>query len=93
MIRISPSAEVDMKAISGGLSQFSENSGTKWLKGIRDVFDTLERHPDVGELRSEFSIRDCRSFTFGRYVIFFRQFSDGIEIARVIHGSRDLRNI
>jgi|688.fasta_scaffold11257_3 toxin ParE1/3/4 len=93
MIQISPSAEADMKAISCEMSQFSENSGSKWLKGIRDVFDTLERHPDVGELRSEFSIRHCRSFTFGRYVIFFRQYIGGIEIARVIHGSRDLRNI
>ncbi len=93
MIQISPSAEADMKAISFGMSEFSQNSGTKWLNGIRDVFNTLERHPDVGELRSEFSIRDCRSFTFGRYVIFFRPFTGGVEIARVIHGSRDLRNV
>jgi len=93
MIRISPSAEADMKGISFGLSQFSENTGSKWLDGIREVFIMLERHPDVGEARAEFSIQDCRSFTFGRYVIFFRRLNDGIEIARVIHGSRDLRNI
>jgi toxin ParE1/3/4 len=93
MIRVSPSAEADMKGISFGLSQFSENAGSTWLDGIREVFTMLDRHPDVGELRAEFSIRDCRSFTFGRYVIFFRPLEDGIEIARVIHGSRDLRNI
>jgi plasmid stabilization system protein ParE len=52
MIRVSPSAEADMKGISFGLSQFSENAGSK-----------------------------------------FRRLNDDIEIARVIHGSRDLRNI
>ncbi len=93
MIQVSPSAEADMKAISFGLSQLSEHSGSKWLEGIREVFIMLEKHPDVGEMRAEFSIRDCRSFTFGRYVIFFRHLAAGIEIARVIHGSRDLRNI
>ena len=93
MIRISPSAEADMKSISSGLAQFSEDSGSKWLVGIRDLFDMLESHPDVGEFRAEFSISDCRSFTYGRYVVFFRRLTDGIEIARIIHASRDLRNI
>ncbi len=66
MIRVSPSAEADMKGISFGLSQFSENTGSKWLDGIREVFNMLERHSDVGEVRAEFCIQDCRSFTFGR---------------------------
>jgi toxin ParE1/3/4 len=93
MIRVSPSAEADMKGISCGLSQFNQNAGSKWLAGIREVFTLLVQHPDVDEVRAEFSIQDCRSFTFGRYVIFFRRLNDGIEIARVIHGSRDLKNI
>jgi plasmid stabilization system protein ParE len=29
----------------------------------------------------------------GMYVIFFRPTSNGIEIARILHGSRDLGNL
>ncbi len=42
MIRVSPSAEADMKGISCGLSQFNQNAGSKWLAGIREVFTLLE---------------------------------------------------
>ncbi len=58
-----------------------------------NVFEMLDRHPDVGDYRTEFGIQGCRSFTFRKYVIFFRRLSEGTEIARVIHGSRDIQNL
>ncbi|MFG0291282.1 MAG: type II toxin-antitoxin system RelE/ParE family toxin [Rhodopirellula sp. JB044] len=47
----------------------------------------------MGEERRGFGVPGCRSFSFGSYVIFFHAIEDGIEVARVIHGSRDMRNI
>ena len=47
----------------------------------------------MGEVRPGFGVPGCRSFSVGNYVIFFRPIDDGIEIARVIHGSRDMRNL
>jgi toxin ParE1/3/4 len=47
----------------------------------------------MGEERPGFGVPGCRSFSFGSYMIFFRAIEDGIEVARVIHGSRDTRNI
>jgi hypothetical protein len=47
----------------------------------------------MGEIREGFGVLGCRSFSVGNYVIFFRPIDSGIEVARVIHGSRDKRNI
>jgi toxin ParE1/3/4 len=33
---------------------------------------------------------DLRSFPVGRFVIFYREVRDGIEIVRVLRGARDL---
>ena len=44
----------------------------------------------MGEPRRIFGIPGCQSFSVGSYVIFFRRVEIGIEVARVIHGSRDV---
>ena len=90
MVVISPSAEIDIEGISSGISSENVSAAKKWLDGVQGIFEMLDAHPDVGEYRSEFSVQGCRSFTFGRYIIFFRRVAVGVEIARVIHGSRDL---
>jgi toxin ParE1/3/4 len=53
----------------------------------------LATQPEMGELRLEFGIAGCRTFSVGNYVIFFSAIEDGIRVARVIHGSRDLRHL
>ena len=47
------------------------------------------RTPKWGRLREELAPR-IRSFPVGRYVIFYRAGREGIEVARVLHGSRDI---
>jgi toxin ParE1/3/4 len=36
---------------------------------------------------------DVRSLTIGRYVIFYLPRTSGIEVVRVLHGSRDIESI
>jgi toxin ParE1/3/4 len=45
--------------------------------------------PDMGRLREELAAR-LRRFPVGNYVVFYRSIAGGIEIARVLHGARDL---
>jgi antitoxin HicB len=47
----------------------------------------------VGERRPEFLSGECRSFSFGNYVIFFRPVPRGIEVVRVVRGDRDVRSL
>ena len=59
---------------------------------LREKFELLVQHPELGEQRSELST-DCRSFVAGRYVIYYRPNHDSVEIARVLHSARDLRTL
>jgi toxin ParE1/3/4 len=60
---------------------------------LRDECETLASHPQMGEERPGFGVPGCRSFSVGNYVIFFRPIAGGIEVARIVHGSRDLSNL
>ena len=62
------------------------------LVKLYDQFSLLASNPEMGELRPELSA-GLRAFTVGNYVIFFRQSSKRIEIARVLHGARDIQAI
>ena len=50
------------------------------------------RSPGIGRPRAELQA-DLRSFPVGRYVLFYRPIKGGIEVARVLHGMRDLDRI
>jgi len=43
----------------------------------------------MGRARDELA-SGVRSFPFGRYVVFYAPLDDGIDIVRVLHGSRDI---
>ena len=62
------------------------------LGGFFDTFVLLGQNPKMGRARPELS-RKLRSFPKGKYIIFYHLVTDGIEIVRVLHGSRDLESI
>ena len=45
--------------------------------------------PEIGRPREDLAAR-LRSFPVGSYIIFYRPMEYGVEIARVLHGARDL---
>ena len=55
-------------------------------------FQALSRRPGLGRRRPELS-PGIRSLAFGRFVVFYLPLSHGIEIVRVLHGSRDIESI
>lgn len=88
-----PEADDDLVGIADFIARDNPNAARRWAEKIRDVCSTLATQPDMGELRKEFGIAGCRSFSVGSYIIFFRAMDDGIEVARIVHASRDMRNI
>ncbi|MCE9552766.1 MAG: type II toxin-antitoxin system RelE/ParE family toxin [Planctomycetes bacterium] len=88
-----PQADEDLMGIADYIARDNPNAARRWVQKIRDVCLTLATQPDMGELRKEFGVAGCRSFSVGNYVIFFRAVEGGIEVARMIHASRDMRNI
>lgn len=88
-----PEADEDLFGIVEYIARDKPEAARKWLRKIQETCETLATQPETGELRPGFGVPGARSFSVGNYVIFFRAIEDGIEVSRVIHGNRDMRNI
>ena len=86
----SAAASDDLVDIADFIAQDKSDAARKWLDSVRAKCEMLARHPELGELRPNFGVAGCRSHSAGNYVIFYRAIDDGIEIARIMHASRDL---
>lgn len=60
------------------------------LRRINQTLELLGDFPKLGTSRPEFG-RSIRSLPVGNYLLFYRPVKDGIQLVRVLHGSRDLR--
>jgi len=56
---------------------------------LDEQFRVLATQPMVGRSRGELA-PGARSFPFGRYIIVYVPLDEGIDVVRVLHGSRDI---
>ena len=89
----SAAANDDLSDIAAYIARDKPGAARRWVQTIREKCSILARHPMLGEERPEFGVPKCRSFCVGNYVVFLRPIEDGIEVARIVHGSRDFRNL
>ncbi len=89
---ISPTARQDLSDIFDYIAQDNPVAAANWVEAIEQKCRFIATTPEFGEKRPEYS-SDIRSSAVGRYVIFFRPIRDGIEVARVIPGNRDIRSL
>jgi toxin ParE1/3/4 len=87
--RVSDAARSDLDEIWFYIAQDDPNIADRFLRLIVSRFPKLTSMPQMGWQREELSPR-LRSFPVGNYIIFYRQMENGVEIVRVLHGSRDL---
>jgi len=90
-LEISPEANRDLVEIGVYIARQSGSPqrADSFLDLIHRTCEVLATQPEMGELRVEFATGQYRSFLVGSYVIYFRSVSDGILVARVLHGARD----
>jgi len=92
--RVSRRAENDLNEIFEYISTDNPDAADElWLK-FHDKFSRLVEFPLMGNRRDELC-PSLRGLAVGQYIIFYRTAKafDGIEIVRVLHGTRDLPNI
>jgi toxin ParE1/3/4 len=89
----SPLAESDLNEILEYIAQDKPEAAVRWVEKIRATCELIAENPEIGERRPEFKTGQFRSSLVDNYVVFYRPISDGIEIARVVSGSRDIRNL
>ncbi|MYL85219.1 type II toxin-antitoxin system RelE/ParE family toxin [Desulfovibrio aerotolerans] len=85
----SPRAKSDLIDIWDYIAEDSEERADSFVAKIHEKFLLLAGRPVIGRVRDELE-KNIRSFPIGKYIIFYRPIADGIEVVRVLHGSRDL---
>ncbi len=87
--RLSELAKTDLAEIRHYIARDKPGAAGRQIASFFERFHTLARHPEMGQRRPELGA-GLRSFAVGNYVIIYRPTSEGVEIARVVSGYRDL---
>ena len=82
-------AESDLDEIWDYVAEDSTDNAGSLIDRITERFVILAEQPLIGCSRSELA-PDLRSFPVGNYIIIYRPTDYGVEVARVLHGSRDI---
>jgi len=61
----------------------------RWIDRLDGKLALWATQPLMGSARDEL-MAGLRSFPFGRYIVFFCPWTDGIDVIRVLHASRDI---
>lgn len=86
----------DLQNAARYLRQHDLDVAKRFLNSAYDSFEFLARSPGVGRPRGDLGFENLRSwhvFGFRRFLIFYREFYERIQVWRVLHGARDLQNI
>ena len=87
--RTIPPAEADLDAITEYYSAHSPAAGSRLLDAIFAKCRQLANQPRQGTPRPDFGA-GVRSVVVQQYLLFFRATATGIDVLRVLHGSRDI---
>lgn len=91
MVRVirRPLAELDILEIWDFIAEDSVTEADLWIDRLDEKLLLWATQPMMGRSRDELA-GGLRSFAFGRYVVFFLPISDGLDVVRVLHASRDI---
>lgn len=85
----SPAAQRDLNEISEVIARDKPAAALAFIEKLRGQCQLLANRPEMGFRRDELA-RTLRVWPVGRWLIFYRQSEEDIEIVRVVHGARDL---
>jgi toxin ParE1/3/4 len=88
----SPQAARDTLQIWTRVAQDDIAAADELTAAFTAALEVLARFPGAGRARDELR-PGLRSFPVRKYLLFYKEVPGGIEVARVIHGARDLRRI
>lgn len=91
-------AKRDLQAHFAYIAEDNEGAAFRFLSAAEESFHDLARNPLMGvacRLRGQRAkgFRRWRVKGFENYLIFYRRIGGGVEIARVMHGARDLERL
>lgn len=90
--RLSPLARRDLAEIRHYIRQDKPMAADRQIAAFFRIFQMLAKNSEMGQRRPEFGA-DLRTFSVGNYVIAYRPYDEGVEIARVVSGYRDMKTL
>ncbi len=91
-------ARRDLVEIIAYLAERSEEAARRFRAEAEATFTRLEGMPGLGtryepDEPADTELRYCPVSKFPLYLVFYRPLPDGIEIVRMLHGSRDIADV
>ena len=84
-----PRAAQDIAAVWEFIADDNPDAADHWVDQLDTQLRLLATQPLMGRARDELA-PGIRSFPFGRYLVLYLPIGDGIDIVRVLHGTRDV---
>jgi len=77
------------------IGEHNEEVAFRFLRASKETFKLLATRPEMGKMTVHrnpllVGVRVFPVKNFKRYLVFYRPIQDGIEVVRVIHGTRDI---
>jgi|SRR5712671_2189603 len=90
--RYSSDANSDIEEIVLYIFDLNPVAAHRFLDSLEETCELLAEHPFIGRSRAELG-ENVRSFPVGNFLIFYTLAADGINVARIIYGGRDLPGV
>jgi len=91
-LTISPEAEQDLLDIWLYIAEDNPVNADRFLDRLEGQALKLAEFTEIGIDRPDLA-PDLKSFPLDRYVLYYRANTGGIELVRVLHGSRDINRV
>lgn len=86
--RLTQPAEQDVVDIWLHVAADSIDAADRLVDRFTEAYGLLALNPELGEKMDQYR-SGLRAWPVGRYVVYYRRSSEGIEVYRVLHGARD----
>src|SRR5262245_39134918 len=83
-------ATKDIKDIYQYINEQDADAALDFITRIQLMCDKLAQMPQMGRARDELK-KGLRSFPVGNYLIFYRIVGTDIQVVRVLHGARNIK--
>lgn len=84
-------AENDLKGIWVYIGENNQFAADKLIETFFEKFQLLAENKEIGRRQDDFVI-EMRMFPFKKYQIYYFPTDEGVEIYRILHGSRDIES-
>jgi toxin ParE1/3/4 len=89
--RFTPLARIDLKEIRNFIAQDKPGVASQYMAMLKQKCELVANSPGLGIQRDDYF--GLFKFPVDSYLIFYRPSQTGIDVIRVLHGSRDIDSI